>query len=107
MTEERRYHLRQWDDKAFSIENKRNSLDRMMNSTHIPIIDYIKELINSYKLKQNGLTNLLTWDDRLQQAEYLLRKLEEVNGIAISDDDLCPITGDCVEEARLMEEELK
>ena len=51
------------------------------------IIDDINELINKFKLKRVGLTDMLTWDDKVKQSKYIIQKIEEVEGVAITDQD--------------------
>lgn len=79
--------IRHSHDKAFSTENHKKSLERMLHPRHILIIDDINELINKFKLKHVGLTDILTWNDKVKQSEYILQKIEEVYKTAIVDQD--------------------
>ena len=79
--------IRNPHDKAFTTDNHEKSLKRMLNPRHILIIDDINELINTFKLKRVGLTDILTWNDKVKQSEYILEKIQEVNKIAIVDQD--------------------
>ena len=62
---------------AFSRDNRKKNVKRMLQQPrYIPIVSDINGIITKYKLKSIGLTDLLTFDDKVFHAMHLLRKME-------------------------------
>ena len=72
---------------AFSDANHKKTLKHILHPRHIIVIDDINKWINKLKLKRVGLTDILTWNDKIKQSEYIIQKIEEVSKTAIVDQD--------------------
>ena len=63
--------------KAFSMANRKKNVKRMLqHPRYIPIVSDINGIITRYKLKSVGLTDLLTFKDKVFHAMHLLHKME-------------------------------
>ena len=63
--------------RSFSLATRKNNVKRMLQQPlYIPIVNDINGIITRYKLKSIGLTDLLTFNDKVFHAMHLLHKME-------------------------------